>query len=106
MIGQTALIFGVFDDTLHPITVPLHLGQTQQRRIGRGVVVKLWPGQYDYIAIDGKTARCTHDRRKGRNPSHTLKSAHASPPPPTIMMRCYVGTFNKRLYMRSSKISS
>jgi len=28
-------------------------------------VEALWPGRHDLIAIDGKTARRTHDQRKG-----------------------------------------
>jgi DDE family transposase len=37
-------------------------------------VSKLWPGQHDFIAIDGKTARRTHDRRKGLKALHTLSA--------------------------------
>lgn len=37
----------------------------------------LWPERHDFIAIDGKTARRTHDRRKGLKALHTL-SAYAS----------------------------
>jgi predicted transposase YbfD/YdcC len=37
----------------------------------------LWPDRHDLIAIDGKTARRTHDRRKGLKALHTL-SAYAS----------------------------
>lgn len=37
----------------------------------------LWPGRHDLIAIDGKTARRTHDKRKGLKALHTL-SAYAS----------------------------
>jgi predicted transposase YbfD/YdcC len=37
----------------------------------------LWPGQHDLIAIDGKTSRRTHDKRKGLKALHTL-SAYAS----------------------------
>lgn len=40
-------------------------------------VAELWPGQHDLIAIDGKTARRTHDHRKGLKALHTL-SAYAS----------------------------
>lgn len=36
-----------------------------------------WPGKPDNIAIDGKTARRTHDRGKGRKALHTL-SAYAT----------------------------
>ncbi len=37
----------------------------------------LWPGRHDLIAIDGKTARRTHDQRKGLKALHTL-SAYAT----------------------------
>jgi predicted transposase YbfD/YdcC len=40
-------------------------------------VAQLWPGRHDVIAIDGKTARRTHDRRKGCKALHTL-SAYAT----------------------------
>jgi hypothetical protein len=38
----------------------------------------LWPSQHDLIAIDGKTSRRTHDKRKSLKALHTL-SAYASP---------------------------
>ena len=37
----------------------------------------MWPDRHDLIAIDGKTSRRTHDRRKGLKALHTL-SAYAS----------------------------
>jgi predicted transposase YbfD/YdcC len=37
----------------------------------------LWPGRHDLIAIDGKTARRTHDKAKGLKALHTL-SAYAT----------------------------
>lgn len=40
-------------------------------------VAELWPDRHDLIAIDGKTARRTHDRRKGLKALHTL-SAYAT----------------------------
>jgi predicted transposase YbfD/YdcC len=40
-------------------------------------VAELWPDHHDLIAIDGKTSRCTHDRRKGLKALHTL-SAYAT----------------------------
>jgi predicted transposase YbfD/YdcC len=40
-------------------------------------IAALWPDRHDLIAIDGKTARRTHDRRKGLKALHTL-SAYAS----------------------------
>jgi predicted transposase YbfD/YdcC len=42
-----------------------------------GWIAALWPHRHDLIAIDGKTARRTHDRRKGLKALHTL-SAYAS----------------------------
>jgi predicted transposase YbfD/YdcC len=40
-------------------------------------VAALWPGRHEFIAIDGKTSRRTHDRRKGLKALHTL-SAYAT----------------------------
>jgi predicted transposase YbfD/YdcC len=40
-------------------------------------VAAQWPGRHEFIAIDGKTARRTHDRRKGLKALHTL-SAYAT----------------------------
>jgi predicted transposase YbfD/YdcC len=40
-------------------------------------VAALWPDRHDLIAIDGKTARRTHDRGKGLKALHTL-SAYAT----------------------------
>lgn len=40
-------------------------------------VAGLWPHRHEFIAIDGKTARRTHDHRKGLKALHTL-SAYAS----------------------------
>src|SRR5215470_6576954 len=40
-------------------------------------VAAMWPGRHDVIAIDGKTARRTHDKRKGLKALHTL-SAYAT----------------------------
>jgi predicted transposase YbfD/YdcC len=42
-----------------------------------GWIAALWPGRHEFIAIDGKTSRRTHDRRKGLKALHTL-SAYAS----------------------------
>ena len=47
-------------------------------RCFEGWMEALWPGRHDLIAIDGKTARRTHDRRKGLKALHTL-SAYATP---------------------------
>jgi predicted transposase YbfD/YdcC len=46
-------------------------------RCFHGWIAALWPGRHDLIAIDGKTARRTHDRRKGLKALHTL-SAYAT----------------------------
>jgi predicted transposase YbfD/YdcC len=40
-------------------------------------IAALWPDRHDFIAIDGKTARRTHDQRKGLRALHTL-SAYAT----------------------------
>jgi predicted transposase YbfD/YdcC len=40
-------------------------------------IAALWPDRHDFIAIDGKTSRRTHDRRKGLKALHTL-SAYAT----------------------------
>ena len=40
-------------------------------------IKQLWPGRHDLIAIDGKTSRRTHDKRKGLKALHTL-SAYAT----------------------------
>jgi predicted transposase YbfD/YdcC len=40
-------------------------------------IKELWPGRHDLIAVDGKTSRRTHDRRKGIKALHTL-SAYAT----------------------------
>lgn len=40
-------------------------------------VASMWPSRHDFIAIDGKTARRTHDKAKGLKALHTL-SAYAT----------------------------
>src|SRR6516225_3767462 len=40
-------------------------------------IKQLWPDRHDLIAIDGKTSRRTHDKRKGIKALHTL-SAYAT----------------------------
>ncbi len=40
-------------------------------------VADMWPGRHEFIAIDGKTARRTHERGKGLKALHTL-SAYAT----------------------------
>src|ERR1700749_3582829 len=37
IIGEAALAFGVFESALAPVALPLHLGQSEPRRIGGGV---------------------------------------------------------------------
>jgi predicted transposase YbfD/YdcC len=46
----------------------------------------LWPERHDFIAIDGKTARRTHDNRKGLKALHTL-SAYATTARLTLAQR-------------------
>ena len=44
-------------------------------------IAGLWPDRHDLIAIDGKTARRTHDRRKGlESPPHAVRLRHQRPP--------------------------
>src|SRR5947207_12191041 len=40
-------------------------------------IAALWPDRHEFIAIDGKTSRRTHDKRKGLRALHTL-SAYAT----------------------------
>src|SRR6202163_3668935 len=40
-------------------------------------IAALWPNRHEFIAIDGKTSRRTHDQRKGLKSLHTL-SAYAT----------------------------
>jgi predicted transposase YbfD/YdcC len=47
------------------------------KRCFEGWVAATWPDRPDFIAIDGKTARRTHDKRKGLKALHTL-SAYAT----------------------------
>lgn len=47
----------------------------------------LWPERHEFIAIDGKTARRTHDRRKGLKALHTL-SAYATTARLTLAQTC------------------
>ena len=42
-------------------------------------IAALWPGRHDLIAIDGKTARRTYDRRKGLKP---CTRSQLTPPTP------------------------
>src|SRR3954451_10790689 len=39
-------------------------------------IAALWPNRHDLIAIDGKTARRTHDRRSGLKALHTLSQGN------------------------------
>jgi predicted transposase YbfD/YdcC len=52
-----------------------------------GWVRGLWPERHDFIAIDGKTARRTHDRRNGLKALHTL-SAYATTARLTLAQTC------------------
>src|SRR6266851_1096401 len=47
------------------------------KRCFEGWVAATWPERPEFIAIDGKTARRSHDRRKGMKALHTL-SAYAT----------------------------
>ena len=47
------------------------------RRCFESWVAAMWPDRPEFIAIDGKTSRRTHDRRKGTKALHTL-SAYAT----------------------------
>src|SRR4029079_17938328 len=40
----------------------------------QGWISSLCDDDADIIAIDGKTSRCSHDRRKGRNPLHLVSA--------------------------------
>jgi predicted transposase YbfD/YdcC len=51
---------------------PILFGRCFENWIG-----ELWPGRHDFIAIDGKTSRRTHDKRNGLKALHTL-SAYAT----------------------------
>ncbi len=46
-------------------------------RCFNGWIAALWPDRHEFIAIDGKTSRRTHDERKGLKALHTL-SAYAT----------------------------
>jgi len=46
-------------------------------RCFNGWIAALWPDRHEFIAIDGKTSRRTHDHRKGLKALHTL-SAYAT----------------------------
>ncbi len=50
-------------------------------------IAALCPGRHDFIAIDGKTARRTHDHRKGLKALHTL-SAYATTARLTLAQTC------------------
>lgn len=53
----------------------------------QGWIAALWPGRHEFIAIDGKTARRTHDHRKGLKALHTL-SAYATTARLTLAQLC------------------
>jgi hypothetical protein len=46
-------------------------------RCFEGWIQALWPDRHELIAIDGKTSRRTHDKKKGLKALHTL-SAYAT----------------------------
>jgi len=50
-------------------------------------IAALWPERHERIAIDGKTARRTHDRKRGLKSLHTL-SAYASSARLVLAQRC------------------
>jgi predicted transposase YbfD/YdcC len=52
-----------------------------------GCVAQMRPDRPDFIAMDGKTARRTHDRRKGAKALHTL-SAYATTVRLVLAQRC------------------
>lgn len=56
-------------------------------RCFQGWIIALWPARHDFIAIDGKTARRTHDHRKGLKALHTL-SAYATSARLTLAQLC------------------
>lgn len=49
-------------------------------------VAAQWPGRHEFIALDGKTSRRTHDNRKGLKALHTL-SAYATSARLTLAQR-------------------
>jgi hypothetical protein len=53
----------------------------------QGWIAAMWPGRHEFIAIDGKTARRTHDHRKGLKALHTL-SAYATTARLTLAQLC------------------
>jgi predicted transposase YbfD/YdcC len=57
------------------------------KRCFEGWVAQMWPDRPDFIAIDGKTARRTHDKRKGAKALHTL-SAYATTARLVLAQRC------------------
>ena len=46
-------------------------------RCFNSLIAAMWPNRHEFIAIDGKTSRRTHDQRKGLEALHTL-SAYAT----------------------------
>jgi predicted transposase YbfD/YdcC len=53
------------------------IGPVLFARCYESFVASMWPERHDFIAIDGKTARRTHDKAKGLKALHTL-SAYAT----------------------------
>lgn len=83
--GEHHLDFlGRFSDFHHGIPCARWLRDLMNRidpalfaRCFEAFVASMWPQQHDFIAIDGKTARRTHEKRKGLKALHTL-SAYAT----------------------------
>src|SRR4029077_11878233 len=83
-LGQTpsrlsAALFGIL--SRHPLrALAARPGQPDPVLFGRcfdSWITALWPDRHEFIAIDGKTSRRTHDQRKGLKALHTL-SAYAT----------------------------
>jgi predicted transposase YbfD/YdcC len=70
-------------------------------------IAALWPGQHDLIAIDGKTARRSHDRKNGLKALHTL-SAYASTAQLVLATFSTLekdhGRIERRTYIASSEV--
>src|SRR6202035_4083830 len=52
-------------------------GRILSARCFNSWIAALWPNRHEFIAIDGKPSRRTHDQRKGLKALHTL-SAYAT----------------------------
>ena len=65
-------------------------------------IKELWPDRHDLIAIDGKTSRRTHDKRKGLKALHTLM--RATPGWSWASSACPRRPMKSRLFPNSSTI--